>query len=270
MNTLQKMLLGASAALCVALLPHGVSAQTVCATSTNLIGTNWNVATLNGTTSVGTSQDVQTVPGSTYYLSFKFAPKLATTSASSSVSSIPTTLDVFWNASQIAHISRTSTANSTQLEWLTYLYTVKATASTTHLEFQDGSSVSPLGINLDDVRLCYPPQTPGGGFSGGGGSTGGGQPLPGGNGTSTATTTPPTGGGSTSGGGGPTGGGGSGGTDVPPGGMGGPGEVLGEETYPGMPSTGAAFPWINYALTVLCSIAVIEGLLQYRNEKSHS
>jgi len=85
-------------------------------------------------------QDLPTVPGGVYELSFAYSPRPG---APDNV------LKVYWGGELVATIS----ATSEELSWTTYTTTVTASGSTTRLQFEEDGTPDSLGMLLDDVSV---------------------------------------------------------------------------------------------------------------------
>ena len=96
--------------------------------------------------SIDLYQDIQTIPGATYSLSFAFSPRPddADLSDNSAV--------VSWNGAVIDTVTATS-VNPASTTWSTHSYTVVATASTTRIDFADAGNPNAIGTFIDDVSL---------------------------------------------------------------------------------------------------------------------
>jgi hypothetical protein len=106
---------------------------------------------LNSNCPSGIEQDVATVPGTSYILTFAFAARLDDPSAPDNK------LSVYWNGSPV-----TGTLTSTSPNWVYYTFVVTATLPVTPLAFYSGTTVdTSLGTEIDDVTLI--PLAPGGG-----------------------------------------------------------------------------------------------------------
>lgn len=97
--------------------------------------------------SVDIYQDVTTVPGDIYLLSFSFSPQPEFPTAADN------TLSVDWGVSHVDTISRAN-ISGTQNEWLPYTYSLVATTTTTRLMFTDLGTPNSFGTYLDAVSLC--------------------------------------------------------------------------------------------------------------------
>lgn len=97
-----------------------------------------------GSASVAIWQDIPTIPGKTYKLSFDFSPR-PSTNASQNV------LGVLWGGdSVVAPISKAGGANT---NWETYTFDLTATTSLTSLMFRDEGTSDSFGTFLDNVSL---------------------------------------------------------------------------------------------------------------------
>lgn len=98
----------------------------------------------NEPASVAIWQDIPTIPGKTYKLSFDFSPR-PSTDASQNV------LGVLWGGNPITpSISKIGGANTL---WETYTYDLTATDSLTTLKFRDEGTSNSMGTFLDNVSL---------------------------------------------------------------------------------------------------------------------
>ncbi|HZU35062.1 MAG TPA: DUF642 domain-containing protein, partial [Gemmataceae bacterium] len=79
-------------------------------------------------------QDIPTVAGQTYQVSFWFSPTPGTPQSANDMA-------VMWNGSQVANVSADGTTLTTT-GWQQYVYTLKATGPTTRLEFVGKGSVN--------------------------------------------------------------------------------------------------------------------------------
>jgi len=133
---------------------------TVTSNSVDLIDTYWQAADgvqsadLNGGSAGGAIyQDVATVPGQQYYLSFSLAgnPGGATTIM---------TNQVWWNGSLLDTVTFNTTGHSvTAMGWTNLEYLVTATAATTRVQFASVTS-GYYGPAVDDVMLEAVPPAP--------------------------------------------------------------------------------------------------------------
>jgi cysteine-rich repeat protein len=102
-------------------------------------------AELDGDHPVTISQDIQTIPGKEYRLSFQYSPRPGTNEADN-------TLQVKKDGVTLgAQIARGSTSGNT--EWTLETRTFIADSATTKIEFVDLGSDTSLGTYLDDVGL---------------------------------------------------------------------------------------------------------------------
>jgi len=97
----------------------------------------------NEPASVKIWQDVATIPGETYQISFAFSPRPNTSSAENQ-------LEVRWDGSVVDTVSETGGGS---INWSVKTYVVSATASTTKIEFTDKGTANSLGTFLDDVSV---------------------------------------------------------------------------------------------------------------------
>jgi hypothetical protein len=105
---------------------------------------------LNANCPSGIEQDVATVPGTTYVLTFAFAGRGALSAAYNR-------LNVYWDGNPV-----TATLTSASPKWVYSTFAVTATGSTTKLAFTSGTTFNTsVGTELDDVSLI--PMAPGGG-----------------------------------------------------------------------------------------------------------
>jgi len=138
--------------------------------------------TLSAPASVIISQDVPTVAGNTYTLSFDFSPRPDTSGSNENV------LNVGWNGSQVASLTAAGSGNAAaQTQWTSHTYTLTATSSTSTITFADGGIPDSVGTFLDNVSLVCATGGNGGTNPGNGGTNPG-------NGGTTGTSTSGTGG----------------------------------------------------------------------------
>jgi len=138
------------------------------------LDSNWNVAPggpYNGEdTRVSIYQDIATIPGSTYTVSYDFSA-LPRRAADTNV------LQVLLDDSEVAEHSADG-IGQTNTVWSTYSYTFVATSTTSRIGFADAGVADSFGTLLDNVSVeCSPtipeeeieptPTTSGGGGSGG-------------------------------------------------------------------------------------------------------
>jgi hypothetical protein len=205
------------------------------------LDTDWfgpNTPSMSYPSSVNIYQNIPTIPGDQYALSFEFSPRPDAPNANENI------IRASWNDDTVADISRAN-ISGTHNEWETYNYTLLASSTVSKIGFCDLGIPDGVGTYLDNVIITdlgasttATSTNPGGG--GGTGTTTATSTDPGngggGTGTTTATTTP-TGG---SGGGGSSSNGGSSGGAVTASGYGGNfggpssggGQVLGASTGP--------------------------------------
>ncbi|MDB5187546.1 MAG: hypothetical protein JWO50_66 [Candidatus Kaiserbacteria bacterium] len=112
--------------------------------------------------SIDMYQDIDTVPGATYTLTFATSPRSDDPDTSDSAANI------LWNGGNIDTIT-TAVVNPAHTTWTPHTYTVTATASTTRVEFVDAGHPNALGMFVDKVSLVC--------ASGAGGGGGGGGPV---------------------------------------------------------------------------------------------
>ena len=108
---------------------------------------DWNghSGSLNGEPAlVKIYQDLTTIPGKKYDVTFAHSPRPGTASNQND-------LIVRWGGSEIAHI--TNVAGGSGTSWTTYHYQVTATTALTRLEFEGGGYADALGVFLDDTGL---------------------------------------------------------------------------------------------------------------------
>lgn len=104
---------------------------------------------LNSTGTSGIFQDLATVAGQTYDLSFAFSPR-------------PTVkdnqLNVMWNGGLVAHLTADGTGNANTV-WTVFHYSVTATGATTRLQLDDfGEKSDSLGSYVDAVSVTAVPE----------------------------------------------------------------------------------------------------------------
>jgi hypothetical protein len=118
--------------------------------------------------SIDMFQDIATIPGNTYTLTFATSPRPDDGDLSDNIAKVS------WNGGIIDTIAPTS-VNPASTTWTTHTYTLTATASTTRIDFVDGGHPNAIGIFVDAVSLkCASGAVNGGGGNGGGGNGGGG------------------------------------------------------------------------------------------------
>lgn len=98
----------------------------------------------NEPASVKIYQDIATVPGRTYKLSFAFSPRPSTTSDNNQ-------LEVRWDGGVVETIGPEAGISTTS--WTYYDYELVATGDTTRVQFTDMGTADSLGTFLDDVSL---------------------------------------------------------------------------------------------------------------------
>lgn len=92
------------------------------------------------------SQDINTIPGQMYKVSFAFSPRPGTPAAENAV-------DVTWSGKPVAAVAAESAVTS-QTSWKTYTYWIPATTEVTALTFADaGATANTLGTFIDDVSV---------------------------------------------------------------------------------------------------------------------
>jgi hypothetical protein len=91
-------------------------------------------------------QDLPTIPGEEYELSFYFSPRPETGISDNS-------LQVSWNGAPVDTISL---AGGVTTLWTKYEYTLTATSQMTRLEFADTGTADTLGTFLDNVIVTGP------------------------------------------------------------------------------------------------------------------
>ena len=91
--------------------------------------------------SIAICQDLPTMPGGSYELSFAYSPR---------PNVADNHLKVKWGGTVVADI--TASGGST-VQWTTPTYTVTATSSTTELRFEEAGPHDSLGMFLDDVSV---------------------------------------------------------------------------------------------------------------------
>jgi hypothetical protein len=111
-------------------------------------GYQW--AELDSDTPVRIYQDLPTIPGRVYNLSFAFSPRPA---------EADNRLEVKWGNSTIDVLSADG-SNKTNTDWRYYTYNVTAVAGATRLEFADLSNPDGLGTFIDDVKVTLSSQAP--------------------------------------------------------------------------------------------------------------
>jgi hypothetical protein len=103
-------------------------------------------AELDGYHPVKIFQDIDTLPGKMYKVSFAFSPRPGTPAAENAV-------HVTWGGNPIADVAADSVV-TTQTDWQTYTYWVPATAETMELALADaGATANTLGTFIDDVSV---------------------------------------------------------------------------------------------------------------------
>jgi hypothetical protein len=156
------------------------------------LDTDWQgpniLPTIAAPASVKISQDILTVPGDTYQLSFDFSPRPDTIGTAENV------LNIAWNGAALDTLTAQNTNGNTQTQWASHSYTLTAASTTSHLEFSDGGIPDSVGTFLDNISFVCASSALGGGS---GTSTATSTATS--TGTTTATsTTPITGGGGSS------------------------------------------------------------------------
>lgn len=97
--------------------------------------------------SSGIYQDVPTVAGFTYSLSFAFSPRAGV---------VDNHLVVQWDGATVASLTASGVGNANTV-WQYSSYNVSATSPTTRLQFDDASVSNSLGTYLDSVSLTVDP-----------------------------------------------------------------------------------------------------------------
>ncbi|MCX6764453.1 MAG: VWA domain-containing protein [Candidatus Nealsonbacteria bacterium] len=106
----------------------------------------------NEPASVKIYQDISTIPGENYNLSFYFSPRPSTAQGDN-------VLEVKWNGNILDTISQAGSSNN---NWSQRVYSFTANTSTTRLEFADLGVANSLGTFVDSVSLrCQPYVEPG-------------------------------------------------------------------------------------------------------------
>jgi hypothetical protein len=90
-------------------------------------------------------QDINTIPGATYQLSFAFSPKPGYDSNDNK-------LDVVWGDTNVASLNADGSA-LTQTNWTNHSYTLVATSSVTRVSFADAGFPNSFGTFLDATNL---------------------------------------------------------------------------------------------------------------------
>ena len=103
---------------------------------------------LDGLESSNIIQDVATVNGENYQLSFAYAGRPEAPSGLNEI-------DVYWNNMLLDQLRRSAGLT----DWEVKTYTVTATSDSTSLEFRDVGESTSYGGYLDDIRLTPEPTT---------------------------------------------------------------------------------------------------------------
>jgi len=118
------------------------------------LDSDWDgpTGTLNGEpASVKIHQDIPTIAGATYHISFWFSPRPNTNLEENR-------LELQWNGDVKATLEAAGENNTT---WVKHDYTFTATGTTTRLQFADMGYADSEGTFLDNVSVkCVPPQEP--------------------------------------------------------------------------------------------------------------
>lgn len=93
------------------------------------------------------SQNIQTIPGKTYKLSFDFSPR-PDQNASENI------LGIFWGGEEASSSPVSAAGNGSQTSWTPYTFDFVATSSVTTLMFKDEGPSDSLGTFLDNVSLA--------------------------------------------------------------------------------------------------------------------
>lgn len=121
------------------------------------LDSDWDgpVGSLNGEqASVILSQEVPTVPGRTYELSYAFSPRPGTAAAQNR-------LEVSEDNFVLNTIAGTDGSANTSTTWTTYTDSFVAEDGSTNIAFKDLGTPDSVGTFLDDVQLsCVPPEEP--------------------------------------------------------------------------------------------------------------
>jgi len=119
------------------------------------LDSDWNdhVGTLDGEPATTVlSENLATVPGAAYTISFAFSPR-PNTGADQNV------LEFYWNGGLVATISAANAGETTA--WATHTYNLTATGTQTTIKFRDAGVPDSLGTFLDNVAVdCVPPPQP--------------------------------------------------------------------------------------------------------------
>ncbi len=94
-------------------------------------------------------QDIATIVGQSYTLSFAYSPREGVAASSNGIS-------VLWNGALIANNTGSGIGKSGNV-WSIYSYTVKATGTITRLQFASEGTSDSYGGSLDDVTLNFVP-----------------------------------------------------------------------------------------------------------------
>jgi hypothetical protein len=104
--------------------------------------------------SIGIYQDIPTIPGAVYQLSFAFSPRPGYHPNDEPYDGVR----VLWGGNHVATITADGRPLS-QPNWVYYTYTLVASGTLTRLEFQDaGLYNNTYGAYIDDVRLYLVPE----------------------------------------------------------------------------------------------------------------
>jgi hypothetical protein len=104
--------------------------------------------------SIGIYQDISTIPGTVYQLSFAFSPRPGYHPNDEAYDGVR----VLWGGNHVATITADGRPLS-QPNWVYYTYTLVASGTLTRLEFQDaGLYNNTYGAYIDDVRLQLVPE----------------------------------------------------------------------------------------------------------------
>ncbi|MGH9453108.1 MAG: DUF642 domain-containing protein [Terriglobia bacterium] len=106
---------------------------------------------LDSDASSGIYQDLSTVAGQSYDLTFAFSPRPF-------IAADENQLGVLWNGATVVDLGPVGGTSLTHTDWTVYNYQLKATGTSTRLEFEDLGPSDSLGTYVDSVSVITTPE----------------------------------------------------------------------------------------------------------------